>query len=164
MKTCRGAQVSIGTWERVGPDALPPLPPCCGIGLGFPVPRLLGRQFCPDPWQVCLNSKSAKSWINVPAYSGTDARWCEIERDRAEPQRVPPKDKDPVTARFRGYAYFARDKGWSASQACSCTSFVDDFAWRPSGCAMPLWGPTHGAQRFCRLLGGKKLLFIGHST
>ena len=44
--------------------------------------------------------------------------------------------------------------------ACTCKSARPRLQWTPSGCQLPAWNAT----RFCALLGGKKLLFVGDST
>ena len=44
--------------------------------------------------------------------------------------------------------------------ACTCQGFVDGLEWRPSSCELPSFDP----RKFCQLLNGRRMLFIGDST
>ena len=41
-----------------------------------------------------------------------------------------------------------------------CRGFVDRFEWQPTSCTLPQWN----AKRFCAVLGGRRVLFVGDST
>lgn len=44
--------------------------------------------------------------------------------------------------------------------ACTCRGFKDELEWRPSSCDLPAFD----ARRFCSVLAGRSVLFVGDST
>ena len=76
--------------------------------------------------------------------------WCGSDYRRAQGGR----DSSPY---FNGrLTTLARLGGYG----CTCRSFSDDLEWHPRGCQLERWNAT----RFCKLLGGRNLLFAGDST